>query len=160
MGILFYHCYGGAHTSVTCASIHLNYLPHDRIPETYEFKAIPFYDKMENSKLGTPLYMGRDDLGWDIYALGLKDGKSVVIPAIKSLLNVSGIYNRDVLFVSALVQVNPLTAIGGFTSRKLGLPFIGRPMTIWGIRKTYPLLVDLVTRVKEALMQDRDRLLT
>lgn len=160
MGLLFYHCYGGAHTSVTCASIHLNYLPYDRIPETYEFKAIPFYDKMDNDELGMPLYMGRDDLGWDIYVLGMKDGKSVVIPAIKSLLNASGISQRDVLFVSALVQVNPLTAIGGFTSRRLGIPLIGRPMTIWGIRKSYPHLVDLVTRVKHALVRYGDGLLT
>lgn len=160
MGILFYHCYGGAHTSVTCACIHLNYLPHDRIPETYEFKAVPFYDKMDNDHLGTPLYMGRDELGWDIYVLGMKDGKRVVIPAIKSLLNVSGIPQQDVVFVSALVQVNPLTALGGFTSRRLGIPFIGRPMTIWGIRKSYPHLVDLVIRVKRALVQRHHKLLT
>jgi len=76
------------------------------------------------------------------------------------LLNASGISQQDVLFVSALVQINPLTAIGGFTSRKLGLSFIGRPMTIWGIRKSYPHLVDLVTRVKQALAQHHDRLLT
>lgn len=156
MRVLFYHCYGGAHTSITCASIHLNYLPHDRIPETYEFKAIPFYDKMDNKELGTPIYMGRDELGWDVYAVGMKDGKSVVIPAIKSYLNASGISQREVLFVSALVQLHPMTAIGGITSRKLGIPFIGRPMTIWGIRRNYPLLVDLVTRVKQTLAARND----
>lgn len=153
MGILFYHCYGGAHTSVTCASIHLNYLPHDRTPETYEFKAIPFYDKMDDGMLGTPLYMGRDERGWDIYALGMMDGERVVIPAIKSLLNMNGISQHEVVFVNALVHINPLTAIGGFISRRLGVPFMGRPMTVWGIRKSYPHLVELVTRVKQALMQ-------
>ena len=83
---LFYHCFGGAHTSITCASIHLNFLPRDRIPKTYEFKAIPFYDKMENKELGKPVYMGQDDMGWDIYVIGMKDGKNVVIPAIKVTL--------------------------------------------------------------------------
>jgi len=146
---LFYHCYGGAHTSVTCASIHLNYLPNDRIPKTCEFKAIPFYDKMENKELGKPVYMGQDDMGWDIYVVGMKDGKNVVIPAIKSYLNVNYVSQRKVLFVSALVQLHPITAIGGIISRRLSLPCIGRPMTIWGIRRSYPYLVELVNRVKQ-----------
>ncbi|MGI6188915.1 MAG: DUF3189 family protein [Clostridiales bacterium] len=146
---LFYHCFGGAHTSITCASIHLNFLPRDRIPKTYEFKAIPFYDKMENKELGKPVYMGQDDMGWDIYVIGMKDGKNVVIPAIKSYLNANYVSHPEALFVSALVQLHPITAIGGITSRRLGLPCIGRPMTVWGIRRSYPHLVDLVNRVKQ-----------
>ena len=153
---LFYHCYGGAHTSVTCASIHLNYLPNDRIPKTCEFKAIPFYDKMENRELGKPVYMGRDDMGWDIYVVGMKDGKNVVIPAIISYLNANNVSRREVLFVSALVQLHPITAIGGIVSRRLGLAFIGRPMTIWGIRRSYPHLVELVNKVKQNIAAKHD----
>ncbi|NLO81735.1 MAG: DUF3189 family protein [Clostridiales bacterium] len=153
---LFYHCYGGAHTSVTCASIHLNYLPNDRIPKTCEFKAIPFYDKMENKELGKPVYMGRDDMGWDIYVVGMKDGKNVVIPAIISYLNANNVSRREVLFVSALVQLHPITAIGGIVSRRLGLAFIGRPMTIWGIRRSYPHLVELVNKVKQNIAAKHD----
>jgi len=153
---LFYHCYGGAHTSVTCASIHLNYLPNDRIPKTCEFKAIPFYDKMENKELGKPVYMGRDDMGWDIYVVGMKDGKNVVIPAIISYLNANNVSRREVLFVSALVQLHPITAIGGIVSRRLDLAFIGRPMTIWGIRRSYPHLVELVNKVKQNIAAKHD----
>jgi hypothetical protein len=156
MKLLFYHCYGGAHTSITCASIHLNYLPYDRIPEIYEFKAIPFYDKMDNKNLGTPVYMGQDDMGWNIYVVGMKDGKDVVIPAINSYLNTSGISLREILFISALVKLHPITAIGGIISRRLGMAFAGRPMTIWGIRRSYPILVDLVTRVKRDVAAKND----
>ena len=67
---LFYCCYGGAHTSVTCACIHLGYLPDDRIPAASEFLSVPYYDKMENRDLGTPVFMGRDEMGWDIYIIG------------------------------------------------------------------------------------------
>jgi hypothetical protein len=148
---LFYHCFGGAHTSITCASIHLNYLPKDRIPKANEFKTIPYYDKMENKKLGTPIYMGRDELGWDVYVIGMKNGKDVVIPAIKSYINTCPILRNEILFVNALVMLHPITSIGGFASRKLGLVPIGRPMTVWGIRRSYPLFVNLVSRVKDNL---------
>ncbi len=153
---LFYCCYGGAHTSVTCASIHLGFLPQNRIPEPYEFKAVPFYDKMDNDKLGTPMYVGRDPLGWDIYIIGLKNAKLISLPAIKSYLNTFDHTQKNLLFVNALAELHPITAIGGYTSRHLGGISIGRPLTIWGIRRSYPKFLDLVGRVQENLVKRRD----
>jgi len=148
---LFYYCFGGAHTSVTCASIHLGFLPDDRIPETYEFKGVPQYDKMDHRRIGTPVYMGRDELGWDIYIMGMENAKTVVIPSIKSYLNVNGIRQDRVLFVNALVKLHPITSLGGILSRRLGLVSLGRPMTVWGIRKSYPALLKIVKDVKKNL---------
>jgi hypothetical protein len=150
---LFYYCYGGAHTSVTCASIHLKYLPSDYVPTAMEFKGVPFYDKMENNKIGTPIYAGRDEFGWDVYFMGMRGGSLVVIPAIKSYLNENHICQDNVIFVNTLAKLHPITSIGGFSSRKLGLVPLGRPMTIWGIRQSYPSLTRLVCRVKESLKQ-------
>lgn len=148
---LFYYCYGGAHTSVTCASIHLGFLPRDRLPASSAFLSVPFYDKMDNDKLGIPMYMGRDKLGWDIYFMGLKNSKALSLPALRSFLNAFGVPQRQVFFVNALAELHPITSIGGFTSRKLGGVFIGRPMTIWGVRKSYAKFVDLVERVERTL---------
>ncbi|MFU0799194.1 MAG: DUF3189 domain-containing protein [Xylanivirga thermophila] len=151
---IVYHCFGGAHTSITCAAIHLNFLPHDRIPRFNEFKAVPFYDKMDKEDVGMPLYMGQDDLGYDIYVMGMSGGKDVVIPAIKSYLNASYVDAKDIIFINALVKLHPITSLGGVASRKYGLVSIGRPMTIWGIRLTYPVLLDLVLKVKEFLKEN------
>ena len=148
---LFYCCYGGAHTSVTCASIHLGYLPSDRIPESYEFRKVPFYEKMDHHKLGTPVLMGKDELGCDVYILGLKNAKQVAVPALKSYLNLCGVDQKSYLLINALVELHPVTSIGGVVSRKFGVPVLGRPMTIWGIRRTYPRFVKLVENVKENL---------
>ncbi len=145
---LFYQCYGGAHTSVTCASIHLGYLPKDRIPDPKEFYSVPFYDKMDNDKLGTPVYVGRDQLGWDLYIIGMKNARDIVIPAIHSYLNYNNLSGEPILIANALVELHPVTSVGGFISRKLRLRLIGKPMTVWGIRKSYPKLVDLVERTK------------
>jgi hypothetical protein len=153
---LFYCCYGGAHTSVTCASIHLGYLPAERLPAASEFQAVPFYDKMENGKLGTPVFMGRDEMGWDIHIMGMKNAKQLVIPAMKSYLNVCGIDQKNYILVNALVDLHPITSIGGVASRKFGIISLGRPMTVWGIRKTYHKFVELVLQVKENLRAMKD----
>ena len=148
---LVYHCFGGAHTSITCASIHLNYLPKDKIPTERDFRSIPFYDEMESHRVGTALFMGKDELGFDVYVWGMKGGKSLVIPSIRSYINQSNPKRNEILFVNALANLHPLTSIGGITSRRLGLVSIGRAMTIRGIIITYPAFVDLVARVKENL---------
>ncbi|HZK34949.1 MAG TPA: DUF3189 family protein, partial [Bacillota bacterium] len=105
---LVYYCYGGAHTSVTCASIHLDYLPMDKVPKAEEFNKVPFYDKMDNDKLGTPVYVGRDELGIDIYIMGMKNSSSVIIPTIKSYLNFCGDLQKDLVFVNALIDLHPI----------------------------------------------------
>lgn len=150
---LFYHCYGGAHTSVTCAAIHLGFLPLDRIPAPNEFLSVAHYDRMENKDLGTPQYFGRDELGIDIYIIGFKNVCNMMIPTIKSYLNANNIPSKDVLFVEALVKLHPITAIGGFSSRKLHMVSLGHPLTVWGIRRSYPIFVELVSKVKENLSQ-------
>lgn len=150
---LFYHCFGGAHTSITCAAIHLGFLPVNRTPTHREFAYVAHYDKMENKNLGTPVYIGRDEFGIDIYAIGFKNACSMMIPAIKSYLNVNNIPSKDVLFVEALVKLHPITAIGGIASRRLHLVSLGRPLTVWGIRRSYQVFIDLVSGVKENLFQ-------
>jgi len=150
---LVYHCFGGAHTSITCASIHLNYLPCDKIPSEKEFSSIPFYDETESYRVGTALFMGKDEQGIDVYVWGMKGGKSLVIPSIRSYINQTNSKRNEILFVNALSNLHPLTSVGGIASRKLGLVSLGRAMTIKGIILKYPAFVELVTRVKENLHQ-------
>ena len=102
---------------------------------------------MENKNWEAGIH-GADDMGWDIYVIGMKDGKNVVIPAIKVTLMQITFLIRSVVCQCACAAAS-ITAIGGITSRRLGLPCIGRPMTVWGIRRSYPHLVDLVNRVKQ-----------
>ena len=119
--------------------------------EAREFLSVPFYDKMENKELGTPVFMGKDELGWDVYIMGMKNAKQLVITSMKSYLNACGLDQKSFVLVNALVELHPVTSIGGMLSRRLGLVFPGRPMTVWGIRKTYPKFAALVEQVKENL---------
>jgi len=106
---------------------------------------------MDHHELGTPVFMGKDELGCDVYIIGMKNARQLVIPAMKSYLNSCGIDQKDLFLVNALVKLHPITSMGGVASRKFGILVLGRPMTIWGIRRTYPKFVELVSNVKENL---------
>ena len=95
--------------------------------------------------------MGRDLLGWDIYIMGMKNARQLIIPAMKSYLNACRVEQENFLLVNALIELHPITSVGGVISRKFGLVPLGRPLTIRGIRKTYPRFVALVEQVKENL---------
>lgn len=53
--------------------------------------------------------------------------------------------------VSSQPFVNAWMKIGGFTSRKLGIVSIGRPIVTYGTLKSYRGLVDLVGKVKKKI---------
>lgn len=113
------------------------------------FEEIPFYDKMENEDIGTPIFVGTDEYGIDVYIMGMRNAREVVIPSIKSMLNENAIHNNHILFVNALIKLHPMTALGGILSRRLGLIDLGKPLTVWGIRRYYNYFVELVEKVKE-----------
>ncbi len=64
---IIYHCYGGSHSSVITAAIHLGFIPRDKIPKTEELMKLPFYDKQTDKDHGILRLMGKDDLGNEIY---------------------------------------------------------------------------------------------
>lgn len=145
---IFYCCYGSAHSSVVAASIHLGLLPWNRLPKAREFEVLPHYDKTMSFEIGTPFFMGKDELGAEIFILGMINQRKLVKKAIRSFLKYSGVDNKDVIMIDTLQNVNLMTKIGGFTSRRLGLVKIGRPLTIWGIQREYDSFVELVHKVK------------
>lgn len=146
---ILYACYGGAHTSVTCSAIHLGMLPDDRVPGSRDFYGIPFYDKMPNEQLGTPRFMGIDIMGWEIYVMGMGGNRKLITTAIYSILKECDLDETKFFIVNALATLSPITAVGGFCSRKLNMVSLGRPLTIYGIRQTYHIFIDIVKRTKQ-----------
>ena len=145
---IFYCCYGSAHSSVVAASIHLGLLPMSRIPTAREFKLLPHYDKTESFEIGTPFYMGKDEYNSDVFILGMASQRKLIKKAILSFLAHLGLDAQDLMIIDTLKSVNLITKIGGFTSRRLGLVRIGRPLTIIGIKQKYREFIKLVNDVK------------
>lgn len=149
--IIIYSCYGSAHSSVVAAAIHVGMLPVDRVPGYSEIVSIPHYDRTDSELIGFPFFMGVDCYGNHVYIVGMKNGKKLVKDIIYQYLKGYGI-EEQLLIVDALKTIGMVTKIGGFISRKLHLIKIGRPLTVWGIRKNYSKFIKLVQDTKNRVL--------
>lgn len=140
---IIYHCFGGAHSSVTAAALHLGLLPKDRLPTLQELMAIPYFDNTDNSNFGSIRFMGLDEYKNAIYVLGKKSLGDRYTNIIHGIAEIMGV-RHQVLAVNTMPHVNWVMKIGGFISRRVGMVFIGRPLVGLGTRKVYWALVNLV----------------
>ncbi len=131
---IIYHCYGGSHSSVMAAALHLGLIPKDRIPNENELMTIPYYDKTTKTDFGSIRFMGIDDFKNEVYVLGKK---SMGVAAILG-------HSDDVLVVNCMNRVNLAMKLGGFSSRRMGVVSLGRPVLVRGSQKAFLELVNLV----------------
>jgi hypothetical protein len=146
---IIYHCYGGAHSSVTAAALHLGLIEKHRPPSAEELMSLPYYDKTTNRDFGSIRFMGVDEYNNEVYVMGKKSMSnrlSQILTGIAELLGTS----EQVLVVDAMDRVNLSMKLGGFTSRRIGIPLLGRPIVTRGTIKAFFKLVNLVeiTRLK------------
>ncbi len=151
---IIYSCYGGAHTSIVAAAIHMGLLPEDRIPSFNKIATVPFYDKTNTKSIGTPIYLGTDLVGNEVYVMGMgayrKEGSELVYQFVNELY---GRCKGEVLIVNSIALINLPIRIGGFLSRKINMVAIGKPITIFGIQNKYYSFVELVKNVKKTAIQ-------
>lgn len=146
--IIIYHCYGGAHSSVISAAIHIGMLPDNRIPDYEEIKNLPFYDKTTSKEIGIPFYFGKDKSGNRVYIMGMGSEEKRIKEILCIFLRIEKKDNLKIHLENTLKNVNWIVRIGGFLSRGLGLIFPGRFLTILGLRLNYPKFIETVKRVK------------
>ncbi|MCG0278016.1 MAG: DUF3189 family protein [Thermanaeromonas sp.] len=149
---IIYHCFGGTHSSVIAAALHLGWLPRSRLPRADEIKAIPYFDRRRKSEEGHIQFMGRDTAGNEIYAVGKRGMGKLLENFVYDLTCALGLPREELLLVDTTPLVNSLMALGGFLSRRLGLTFLGRPLVVCGVRKAYPGLVRLVENLRPRVM--------
>ncbi len=144
---LFYYCYGRAHSSVISGVIHLNRLPSDRVPSVREILAVPEFDQSDSSDYGIPYLLGRDEFDNEIYIIGFGGKDALGLQTIYFLLEQFG-NSIEWKFFNSLGSIGWLTKVGGFISKKLKWPRLGKYLAALGIKKSYPNLVKLVRAVK------------
>ncbi|OPX90468.1 MAG: hypothetical protein A4E53_01020 [Pelotomaculum sp. PtaB.Bin104] len=145
---IIYHCYGGAHSSVTAASIHLGLLPSDRVPGSESLWQLPFYDRQGNDEHGHFFFIGRDEYGHEVYFTARRGRPVVLEYVLKGLAEIFEIPSSDYLLVNVMQNVNWTMKLGGYLSRRCGLIKVGRPLVILGTRAAYFQIADLVRQVK------------
>jgi len=147
---VFYTCYGSAHSSVIAAFIHVGILDKNVVPPYKKITFLPHYDRTDDEEIGTPFFIGFDEWGNEIYVIGAKSNKNLLKNFLKDFIHYNGI-KEDFIFVDTLQAIGIFARIGGFISRRLGLTFIGRPLTVFDIRRNYWRFVSLVENVKNSI---------
>ncbi len=149
---IIYSCYGGAHTSIVASAIHLGILSDQRVPSNHDIMKIPYYDATESKNIGSPLFMGIDQGGNEIYVLGMGPSRRSCTSLIYDFSNLMAPGEpKRVLIVNSIALINLPIRIGGFLSRRVKLVSLGKPLTAAGIRKKYMAFVSLVNNVKDAI---------
>lgn len=138
--MVIYHCFGGSHSSVTAAAIHLGLLSRHRLPTAAELLALPYFDGRRRGEEGELKYMGTDAYGNKVYAAGKKNLGVRFESILYNLASVIGIPRKNILLLNTSPLVNVSMRIGGFISRRIGLTFLGRPLVVWGTQRAFPRL--------------------
>ncbi len=148
---IIYHCFGGSHSSVTTAALHLGLLSQERLPTPQELMSLPYYDKTNDDDFGTIHYMGQDEQGHEIYILGKK---SLGNRFSHLMMGVAAVLGKEdqIMVVNVMDRVNISMKMGGFTSRRIGMPFMGRPVVIQGTRQAFAAMVSLVEVIKVRIL--------
>ena len=146
---IIYSCYGGAHSSVVAAAIHIGYLPTNRIPTKKEILSIPYYDQSPKEFRGTPIYIGKDDKLREVYAVGMGPYRTEYTEiAYNFAFQLNNEVKKNIRIVNVVPLLSFTVRLGGFLSRRIGLIQLGRPLTAMGIQKKYHLFIQLVNNVK------------
>jgi hypothetical protein len=153
--IIVYEDVGGAHSSCIAANLHINKLPYDRIPTSDELMALPTFDKITKSQYGRLIHIGDDEFGNQIYTISRQRKPELVIPAITDMFNILNPDSSDLLVVCTQPKVNIWMKIGGGSSRRLNLVAFGRPIVIYGCKKAYYSIVDLVKTVRNQAAKNK-----
>jgi len=146
--IIVYHCYGGTHSSVTAASLHLQKLNLHSSGE--DLLALPLFDRLTAATWGRLFYHGTDKWGNRIYSLGRGNRFFMIYNFYQSLTQESQAFTLldDIVFIDTLPCVNISMRVGGFLSRYLGLAFLGRPLCVKGTLRALPSILELVEKVR------------
>lgn len=148
---LIYHCYGGAHSSVVAASLHVGLLAKDRSPTLEELLELPYFDIPRGKDHGQLQYFGTDEKGYEVYNLGRRNAAKQIESVLLGSKSVFPEITGETILVDVLGYVNWIMVLGGYTSRKLGITRIGRPVVSVGTQKSFWKLVALVEQVKKGL---------
>ncbi|MDX9872128.1 MAG: DUF3189 family protein [Clostridia bacterium] len=148
---IIYTCFGGSHASVTAAAIHLGLLSDTREAGNEEFLSLPYYDAQVAEDHGRLRFMGVDSAGNEVYVVGKRSLDERYQQLMPDLIRILGGNPDDFRFIDTMPYVNIWMRIGGYLSRRLKLPALGRNIVLYGTRRSYQRFIHLAQLVKKDL---------
>jgi len=146
-----YNCYGGSHSSVTAAALHVGLLPDTRPPMKIDFLSLPYYDAQVSADHGRIRLLGFDEEGNEVYITSKRNLGFGYERIMRQFLRITGdpMLDKEIVFINTMPDVNIFMVIGGYLSRRLGLNSLGRSIVIYGTCQSYHKFTHLVRQVKE-----------
>lgn len=145
---IIYHCFGGAHSSVTAAAVHLGWLPTERMPTKDMIASLPLFDQNTDADHGHIRLMGLDEHKNEVYIAGRRNAARLFENIVIGITEILAQPPDQIHLVNVMPYVNWKMVFGGYTSRRLGVIRIGRPVVLAGIQYSYLKIVSLVHQVK------------
>lgn len=147
---VIYYCFGGTHSSVMAAAIHLNWLSASRLPTDEELRRTPYFNCESNHRIGTVHHMGlTDDAA--IKAVGLGANRKPLRRLLIQVLGLLGWRSDEVISTETLNAVGWMLRLGGFMSCRLGWRHLSWPLVSAGARRAHPKLCAKVEQIKKQL---------
>ncbi|HBI56195.1 MAG TPA: hypothetical protein DDY38_05155, partial [Firmicutes bacterium] len=116
-----------------------------------ELVSLPYFDAQKADDHGFLQYMGKSKDGSMVFSVGFETASAPVIKAAKNLFSLGKASIGKVDYVETRPVINMLMIIGGISSRRLGLTFVGRPLVSWGTQLAYKQIVALVEETERKL---------
>lgn len=149
---IIYHCYGGAHSSVVAAALHLGQLPPDRMPGPEELVQLPFFDRQRGPEHGYLRLVGIDAGGNEVYIIGRRNNGWLLEKLYYHLMDLFSLPREELYLANMMPCVNWYMVVGGFLSRRLGLTWPGRAIVARGAARAYFSIAARVERIKVELV--------
>jgi hypothetical protein len=153
---IIYHCYGGNHSSVTAAAVHLEKLPHNRLPAVNELMSLELFDSQDRHDIGRIINMGTDGWGNEIFVVGRLSRPTILYNMLHGLGEQFQLPADSYMLVDVGILINNIMRIGGLLSRGFGLTVIGRPLVARGTLGAYKEICQLVSEIKYGLQNGRE----
>lgn len=151
--IVVYHCFGGTHSSIIAANLHLGRLPWQVLPQRDELLALPHFDKLGSDAQGLVIPQGKDE-GENLVCTVSRRSEGRLLENILS--SYSHLLGVELLVVDALAPLGSLARVGGFLSRRWGVISLGRVLLLGDCLRVYPRFLDLVGETRNNLGLSRE----
>jgi hypothetical protein len=150
--IILYHCYGGTHSSIIAANLHLGRLSWHTTQGT-ELLALTHFDQLDGNHLGLIIPHGQDEGGNLVCTVARR---REVRLAENLLLSYSKLLGTELVMVNALSPLGSLARVGGFLSRRWGAISLGRLLLTGGCLRVWPRFLELVGQTRTSLGLSRE----
>lgn len=146
---IFYFCSVGTNLSLVAANLHLGVIKSADL-NCREIINLPYFHCLNRDEIGTPLKIGIDEFGNEIYTFGVKNENILLGKALVDWQQILGISERDYYLVDLTNLEVPILKLANFTSIILGLKTLGKYIAAQGLSKQVNKLNNIVKKVKKS----------